>query len=99
MTDLDLIDAVLEADGARGGLNPREREAFASMRDDGRPLTDPQAAWLQTAAQRLGVVDCAPAANVFSSMSEAKRREELRSVRTRLPWEGKTKVLKPPGRA
>lgn len=105
-TDLDLLEAVLDADresaddAGRPSLFQREREAFAGMRDrarDGRALSEAQIQWIQTAAQRLGVVACAPAANVFSRMSPERQREERRLAK-RHAFEDLPRALKPPGR-
>lgn len=105
MKDLDLLRAVLEADDEledERGLSQREREAFASMRKqcEWRDLTPEQKAWVEAAAERLGVIEARPAANIFSTMPTEKQREHRAMVRTQLPWEdGRAeRPLKPPPR-
>lgn len=109
MTDFDLLDAVLrrhawfsDQDDGRY-LSVKEREAFTEMRHrcaDGRELSAKQRAWVHSAAVRIGVLDVAPAANVFSSLSPSEQAaHRKRAASVVLPWEvpGHKKALKPPG--
>jgi hypothetical protein len=108
-TDADLLRRVLdrdteicETDNDRA-LYVNEREAFISMltQVERYELTAKQRSWLEAAAVRLGVLDVAPAANVFSSLPPAEQqRHKERAASVVLPWErpGFRRALKPPGR-
>lgn len=107
--DADLLRRVLQRNQDLGddeearSLSAKEREAFESMMRqlDRREFSPKQRAWVQAAAVRLGVLDCAPAANVFSSLPPAEQRaHKQRAASVVLPWErpGYQRALKPPGR-
>ena len=97
-TDEELLSRMLDEKYA-DALSDREREVFASMRA-GSTLSAPQRNWVRSVAERLGI-QVAPSRNVFSAMPEAKKKENLKHVRTQLPWErpGYVKAAKPPGRS
>lgn len=108
--DADLLRRVLERDTELSdeedgrSLSVKEREVFESMlrRADVEccGLSTKQRAWLHSAAVRLGVLDVAPAANVFSSMPPAEQQaHRQRAASVVLPWEkpGYQRALKPPG--
>lgn len=70
-------------------LTTNAREAFRSWLEKGTALSKAQREWLSNVAVRMGVVD-EPAKNVFSAMSEEKRRRQLADAeRVKLPWERK----------
>lgn len=72
-------------------LTTNAREAFREWLEKGTVLRPKQREWLMAVAVRMGVVD-EPAKNVFSSMSEEKRRRQLADAeRVKLPWERKEK--------
>lgn len=108
---LEADDRLRASDSERPGLHPREREVFAGWREraenaedvghgqGGWCLTERQRAWLGKAATRLGVLTELPAANTYSSWSPAKQAAERALVKTVLPFEGRPRALKPPGRA
>lgn len=98
LTDRELLERLL-SDEYVDRLFIREEEAFQEMLERKGALSPKQSAWVRSAAERFGIQE-APAANVFSSMTLAKRNENLAQVRTRLPWEtvGYVKALRPPGK-
>lgn len=74
-----------------------QRTAFSDMVSRGRPLSEKQAEWVLSVAERHGVM---PSRNLFSSLSVADQEAERARVSTTLPWErGEVaRPLKPPGR-
>jgi len=111
MGDQELLIEVLELDRKRNEdeantaytLTDRSRRAFGQWLDqlDRRDLSEAQRAWLNDAAQRLGVIHAAPAANVFSQLPPQKQAEHrARASRVKMPWEATPglKVMKPPKR-
>lgn len=96
-TDEELLQRMLD-DKYVDLLSDKEREVFASMRA-GAMLSPKQRNWVRSVAERLGI-QVAPSRNEFSAMPEAKKKENLKHVRTLLPWErpGYVKAVKPPGR-
>ena len=97
-TEEELLAHMLD-DKYVDALSDKEREVFASMRA-GAQLSAKQGNWVRAVAERIGI-QVEPSRNVFSSMSDAKKKENLKHVRTLLPWEkpGYVKAAKPPGRA
>lgn len=101
--DMDLIRRVLERNRELSDIeSPRtlyqnEVEVFGEWLKRGRPLSEKQQNWLAGAAVRLDVITEAPAANVFSSMDERKKKVELERA-ARVVVNSGEKVLRPPGR-
>ncbi len=96
-TDEELLARMLD-DKYADALSDKERAVFASMRA-GAQLWPKQRNWVRSVAERLGI-QVAPSRNEFSALPAAKKKENLKRVRTQLPWErpGYVKALKPPGR-
>jgi hypothetical protein len=79
-----------------GPAQPDDPVRVGAWRDRGA-LSEKQAAWVRGAAERLGLLT-AGAANTFSSWSPERQAAERARVKTRLPFEGAPRPLKPPGR-
>lgn len=94
MTESEVLAVLLESYADE--LPERARKAFEDM--VGRPLSEKQRRWVFGMAESFGIC-VAPAQNLFSNMPEAKRRENLRQVKTLLPWERGVQKLpkRPPG--
>lgn len=95
MTEIEALDLLLERYAE--DLQERTRRAFEGM--VGRPLSEKQRRWVFGVAENFGIC-IAPSQNLFSAMPETKRRENLKQVKTLLPWERglQKRPLKPPGR-
>lgn|SRR5262245_13014519 len=103
MKDDELLRAVLQRDDEEErderppgrGLFQREREVFTEWLALGRPLSDKQRSWLESAAVRLDVLDSTRTANTFSSWSPERQAEERRRAR-RKAFEDMPRPAKPP---
>ena len=96
LSDEQLLGKLLELD--EGQLTSLELDAFAKMRDRGKPLSAKQRNWIRSTAERLGIQD-GWSRNAFSALSKKAQNQQRAQVRTQLPWElpGYRKAVRPPG--
>ena len=89
----DLLDQMLDVTHWHEKLSPEQREAFEEIRDRAQQasvfvLTDKQSKWILGVAERIGLIDCAPAENLFSSLTPKRQAEQrAAAARVKLPWE------------
>ena len=96
--DRDLLHVLLAEDAPHeDALSGTERKAFTSMLNElaSRGITVKQRGWLHDVCERVGIIGSAPARNLFSSLTEKAKREELRRAE-KVKVNVGPKVLRPP---